>query len=120
MPTASPEDLFLKRKMNNPFWARGIDVLGYSLNALRFSNLSFQDADSPPRAMEMKMGFRRMRWGSGRRGDVEASQGAPPPHGHGVRTVFFTLRHLIITWIDFMQIESDALTNLYKCVSREL
>ncbi|KAL2318858.1 hypothetical protein Fmac_032734 [Flemingia macrophylla] len=69
--------------MNNPFWASGIDVLGYSLNALRFSNLGFQDADSPPRAMERKMGFRRMRWGGGCRGDAQAGQGAPLPHGCG-------------------------------------
>ncbi|KAL2326986.1 hypothetical protein Fmac_020413 [Flemingia macrophylla] len=69
--------------MNNPFWARGIDVLGYSLNTLRFSNLSFQDVNSPPRGVERKMGFRRVRWGGGRKGDAEAGQGAPPPRGRG-------------------------------------
>ncbi|TKY53109.1 hypothetical protein E2542_SST24632 [Spatholobus suberectus] len=41
------EDLIPEGKMNKPFWARGLDVLGYSLNALRFANLSFVDAGSP-------------------------------------------------------------------------
>ncbi|KAK7392631.1 hypothetical protein VNO78_21075 [Psophocarpus tetragonolobus] len=41
------EDLIPEGKMNKPFWTRGLDVLGYSLNAFRFSNLSFVDADSP-------------------------------------------------------------------------
>lgn len=41
------EDLIPEGKMNKPFWARGFDVLGYSLNAFRFSNLSFVNADSP-------------------------------------------------------------------------
>ncbi|XP_057423026.1 uncharacterized protein LOC130716971 [Lotus japonicus] len=40
------EDLIPEGKRNKPFWARGIDMLGYSLNALRFANLSFVDADS--------------------------------------------------------------------------
>lgn len=41
------EDLIPEGKANKPFWARGLDVLGYSLNSLRFSNLDFVDADSP-------------------------------------------------------------------------
>jgi hypothetical protein len=41
------EDLIPEGKKNKPFWARGFDVLGYSLNAFRFSNLSFVDTDSP-------------------------------------------------------------------------
>ncbi|XP_027365628.1 uncharacterized protein LOC113872340 [Abrus precatorius] len=41
------EDMIPEGKMNKPFWARGLDVLGYSLNALRFANLSFVDANSP-------------------------------------------------------------------------
>ncbi|KAK4432575.1 hypothetical protein Salat_1019700 [Sesamum alatum] len=32
---------------NKPFWARGVDMLGYSLNSLRLSNLSFKDTESP-------------------------------------------------------------------------
>ncbi|XP_051113755.1 uncharacterized protein LOC127239585 [Andrographis paniculata] len=31
---------------NKPFWARGVDVLGYSLNSFRLGNLSFQDTIS--------------------------------------------------------------------------
>ncbi|XP_047308275.1 uncharacterized protein LOC124911800 [Impatiens glandulifera] len=34
-------------KANKPFWARGVDMLGYSLNSFRLSNLNFIDADSP-------------------------------------------------------------------------
>ncbi|XP_011077851.1 uncharacterized protein LOC105161749 [Sesamum indicum] len=32
---------------NKPFWARGVDMLGYSLNSLRLANLSFKDTESP-------------------------------------------------------------------------
>ncbi|KAG8374102.1 hypothetical protein BUALT_Bualt11G0096000 [Buddleja alternifolia] len=32
---------------NKPFWARGVDMLGYSLNSLRLSNFSFKDSVSP-------------------------------------------------------------------------
>ncbi|KAK2454742.1 hypothetical protein QL285_002274 [Trifolium repens] len=46
------EDLIPEGKKNKPFWARGFDVLGYSLNAFRFSNLSFVNAD-PPRSSRM-------------------------------------------------------------------
>lgn len=41
------EDLIPEGKTNKPFWARGLDVLGYSLNSFRFSNLDFVDAVSP-------------------------------------------------------------------------
>lgn len=41
------EDFIPAGKANKPFWARGVDVLGYSLNAFRLSNLDFVDADSP-------------------------------------------------------------------------
>lgn len=34
-------------KTNKPFWARGVDMLGYSLNSFRLSNLEFVDPDSP-------------------------------------------------------------------------
>ncbi|KAL9688922.1 hypothetical protein QQ045_033349 [Rhodiola kirilowii] len=34
-------------KAHKPFWARGIDMLGYSLNSFRLSNLDFHDANSP-------------------------------------------------------------------------
>ncbi|KAJ8754718.1 hypothetical protein K2173_012107 [Erythroxylum novogranatense] len=41
------ESLIPRDKANKPFWARGIDVLGYSLNSLRLSNLNFVDTYSP-------------------------------------------------------------------------
>lgn len=41
------EDYIPSGKGNKPFWARGIDMLGYSLNSFRLSNLDFVDADSP-------------------------------------------------------------------------
>ncbi|XP_054804232.1 uncharacterized protein LOC129307321 [Prosopis cineraria] len=41
------EDLIPEGKANKRFWARGLDVLGYSLNSFRFANLDFVDADSP-------------------------------------------------------------------------
>lgn len=40
------EDLIPNGQANKPFWARGVDMLGYSLNSLRLSNLDFKDASS--------------------------------------------------------------------------
>ncbi|KAF2289706.1 hypothetical protein GH714_038101 [Hevea brasiliensis] len=40
------EDCIPSGKANKPFWARGMDVLGYSLNSLRLANLNFVDAES--------------------------------------------------------------------------
>ena len=34
-------------KTNKPFWARGVDMLGYSLNSFRLANLDFADPGSP-------------------------------------------------------------------------
>ncbi|XP_010271628.1 PREDICTED: uncharacterized protein LOC104607648 [Nelumbo nucifera] len=41
------EELIPSGKANKPFWARGIDLLGYSLNSFRFANLEFLDTISP-------------------------------------------------------------------------
>lgn len=41
------EDLIPNGKANKPFWARGVDMLGYSLNSFRLANLEFRDTDSP-------------------------------------------------------------------------
>ncbi|MED6219989.1 hypothetical protein PIB30_040853 [Stylosanthes scabra] len=41
------EDLIPVARRNKPFWARGLDMLGYSLNSFRLGNLDFVDADSP-------------------------------------------------------------------------
>uniref|UniRef100_A0A7N0V8K9 Condensation domain-containing protein n=1 Tax=Kalanchoe fedtschenkoi TaxID=63787 RepID=A0A7N0V8K9_KALFE len=40
------EDCVPPDKAHKPFWARGIDMLGYSLNSFRLSNLNFHDASS--------------------------------------------------------------------------
>lgn len=40
------EDLIPCGKANKPIWARGVNMLGYSLNSLRLTNLNFKDADS--------------------------------------------------------------------------
>ncbi|KAJ8435629.1 hypothetical protein Cgig2_000295 [Carnegiea gigantea] len=34
-------------KTNKPFWARGVDMLGYSFNSFRLANLDFADPGSP-------------------------------------------------------------------------
>ncbi|CAH2064298.1 unnamed protein product [Thlaspi arvense] len=47
------EELVPSGKGNKPFWARGIDVLGYSLNAFRFSNLNFVDAEESNRRSQV-------------------------------------------------------------------
>ncbi|KAA8516737.1 hypothetical protein F0562_017065 [Nyssa sinensis] len=41
------EDHIPSGKANKPFWARGVDMLGYSLNSFRFTNLNFRDVNSP-------------------------------------------------------------------------
>ncbi|KAM0992872.1 hypothetical protein TB2_008432 [Malus domestica] len=49
------EDLIPNGKANKPFWARGVDMMGYSLNSLRLSNLEFQDASSERRSQVVKL-----------------------------------------------------------------
>lgn len=49
------EDLIPAGKADKPFWTRGLDVLGYSLNSLRFANLDFVDTDSPRRSKVAKL-----------------------------------------------------------------
>ncbi len=41
------EQLIPPGKANKPFWARGVDMLGYSLNSFRLANLDFRGTDSP-------------------------------------------------------------------------
>lgn len=52
------EDCVPKGKAKKAFWARGLDMLGYSLNSFRLSNIAFQDAHSPrsSRVGRMKLG----------------------------------------------------------------
>ncbi|KAL5545815.1 hypothetical protein UlMin_005502 [Ulmus minor] len=40
------EELIPSGKANKPFWARGVDLLGYSLNSFRLANLEFKDSSS--------------------------------------------------------------------------
>lgn len=51
------EELIPSGKANKPFWARGMDLLGYSLNSFRLAHLEFVDAESPrcSRMMRLKM-----------------------------------------------------------------
>ncbi|KAI3830116.1 hypothetical protein L1987_04250 [Smallanthus sonchifolius] len=41
------EDCIPAGKANKPFWARGADMIGYSVNAFRFSNLEFKETGFP-------------------------------------------------------------------------
>ncbi|XP_021766535.1 uncharacterized protein LOC110730991 [Chenopodium quinoa] len=41
------EEYIPSGKTNKPFWSRGVDMLGYSLNSFRLSNLEFVDPNSP-------------------------------------------------------------------------
>ncbi|KAK9057668.1 hypothetical protein SSX86_022504 [Deinandra increscens subsp. villosa] len=41
------EDCIPAGKANKPFWARGADMIGYSVNSFRFSNLEFKEAGFP-------------------------------------------------------------------------
>ncbi|XP_057973895.1 uncharacterized protein LOC131161892 [Malania oleifera] len=41
------EDLIPNGKAYKPLWARGVDMIGYSLNFLRLANLNFGDVESP-------------------------------------------------------------------------
>ncbi|CAI0391702.1 unnamed protein product [Linum tenue] len=47
------EECIPSGKANKPFWARGKDMLGYSLNALRTANLEFVDAAGSPRCSRL-------------------------------------------------------------------
>lgn len=47
------EELIPRQDAWKPFWARGKDLLGYSLNALRTSTLRFEDASSHVRRSEV-------------------------------------------------------------------
>ncbi|KAK2655221.1 hypothetical protein Ddye_008273 [Dipteronia dyeriana] len=41
------EEYIPSGKANKPFWTRGVDMLGYSLNSFRLDNINFVDANSP-------------------------------------------------------------------------
>ncbi|PRQ43994.1 hypothetical protein RchiOBHm_Chr3g0474311 [Rosa chinensis] len=49
------EDLIPNGKANKPFWARGVDMLGYSLNSFRLSNIEFEDVSLPRTTQMVKL-----------------------------------------------------------------
>ncbi|XP_057860006.2 uncharacterized protein LOC131068763 [Cryptomeria japonica] len=49
------EDAIPKGKANKPFWAHGIDLLGYSLGSRRHSYLPFEDPQSPRRSQVVRL-----------------------------------------------------------------
>ncbi|CAL9132402.1 unnamed protein product [Musa acuminata var. zebrina] len=49
------DDLIPKQDAWKPFWARGKDLVGYSLNALRTSTLRFEDAASERRSQVARL-----------------------------------------------------------------
>ncbi|XP_077230793.1 uncharacterized protein LOC143863899 [Tasmannia lanceolata] len=52
------EDLIPKGSCDKPFWARGFDLVGYSLNSLRTVNLGFEDVDSPRSSQVVRLKMR--------------------------------------------------------------
>lgn len=51
------EELIPSGKAAKPFWARGVDLLGYSLNSFRFSNLEFKDVESARSTAMVRLQF---------------------------------------------------------------
>lgn len=49
------EEYIPSGKGNKPIWARGIDMLGYSLNSFRLANLNFQNTDAPRSSRVMRL-----------------------------------------------------------------
>lgn len=41
------EDAIPRGQANKPFWAHGVDLLGYSLGSRRHANFPFEDPNSP-------------------------------------------------------------------------
>lgn len=53
------EDCIPAGKASKPFWARGADMIGYSVNSFRFSNLEFKETGFPTstQLVRMKIGL---------------------------------------------------------------
>ncbi|CAL0317033.1 unnamed protein product [Lupinus luteus] len=49
------EEMIPMEKRNKPFWARGLDMLGYSLNSFRLGNLGFVDTESQRSSKVVRM-----------------------------------------------------------------
>lgn len=54
---AGIEDLLPKSDTYKPFWARGKDLIGYSLNGLRSGTLQFEDTNSVRRTEVIRIVF---------------------------------------------------------------
>ncbi|XP_062112738.1 uncharacterized protein LOC133823901 [Humulus lupulus] len=49
------EEIIPKGKANKPFWVRGVDMVGYSLNSFRLSNLEFVEPNSPRQSRVVRL-----------------------------------------------------------------
>lgn len=49
------EELVPKGMGDKPFWSRAVDLMGYSLNSMRISNLGFGDVDEERRSEVVRM-----------------------------------------------------------------
>ncbi|XP_015898620.3 uncharacterized protein LOC107432075 [Ziziphus jujuba] len=49
------ENLIPHGKASKPLWARGVDMLGYSLNSFRLANLEFLDPNSPRHSQVVRL-----------------------------------------------------------------
>lgn len=53
------EEMVPKGKGDKPFWSRGVDLMGYSLNSMRISNLGFGDVDAERASEVVRMQMSR-------------------------------------------------------------
>ncbi|PON82870.1 GATA zinc finger protein [Trema orientale] len=49
------EEIIPKGKADKPFWARGVDMVGYSLNSFRLAKLDFKDPNSPRQSRVVRL-----------------------------------------------------------------
>ncbi|KAG9459066.1 hypothetical protein H6P81_003574 [Aristolochia fimbriata] len=54
-PCLAVESLIPAGRGDKPFWARGVDLVGYSLNTMRWSHLEFQEPESPRRSEVIRL-----------------------------------------------------------------
>ncbi|XP_068663900.1 uncharacterized protein [Aristolochia californica] len=62
-PGLAVESMIPTRRGDKPFWARGLDLVGYSLNTMRWAHLEFQDVGAPrcTEVIRMQMGAEETR-----------------------------------------------------------
>lgn len=56
---AALEERIPQRDTWKPFWARGLDMVGYSINGLRTSTLPFEETGTERSTQMVRLGFRR-------------------------------------------------------------